>query len=257
MMRSRVILALSLSVILIGGAFFARVQGKNVELGSLSVVNNPSTANSLDSIANNYLETSSSTEGTSQQEDLTGTDLVGRQLISDYLSLANSGQDTDTNLSTLTNKYIESIPTLVTAEQVTYADLVYGNSDKVSLATYDNKIELIYNQYTSKLVALQSTPGLKNIDMSSEFSASMNKMGDLYQETAKELKKVTVPSIVAEQHLKLVNAYLKNSVAAYSISTMGDDPATAFAGLVMLNDSTDQETLLWVEIQDILSKSKV
>jgi hypothetical protein len=134
-------------------------------------------------------------------------------------------------------------------------DLNYGDDSKVSIEKYSREIDTIYNQYSAKLVSLQTTAGLKNISIGPEFASSMTQMGNLYGETATKLKKVVVPKMVAREHLELVNTYLKNAAAAFSMARTEDDPTKAFAGLVMLSNSTDQETLLWAQIQEILNKN--
>ncbi len=221
---------------------------------ALALVENAAGPSDYNDSLNSYTE-ASSTQAT--PEELTGTDLVGRQLISDYLSLANNGQATDDNLSALAEKYVDSIPTLISAEQVAYADFTYSDNSHASLEKYGKDIEGIYRQYATKLLALQSMAGLKNIVMGTDFSVSMKKVGDLYQDTANKMKEVAVPKLLAEKHLNLTNAYLKNAAAALSLTVADDDPTRGFAGLIMLSDSTDNEASLLVEIQQILTTNGI
>src|SRR4051812_38343494 len=101
-MRFRVTLALCLSFALILGATVFHVRASKSGAPTIVPVDNSreEMANAVEALGNDL-----NPDTSTPSETLTTTDLVGRQLMSDYLSLAQSGQATEANIDTLANKY--------------------------------------------------------------------------------------------------------------------------------------------------------
>src|SRR3989344_5484480 len=98
-MRSRTILAVILSLVLVIGASLTRLNKNSYNSATLTAVERPLASNEYEDLIKNYLENTPTS--TSTPADLTNTDLIGRQLLTDYLNLNSAGQATDANINTL------------------------------------------------------------------------------------------------------------------------------------------------------------
>src|SRR5262245_34471639 len=112
MSKARLIFALILSVALIGGATWFRAAGTHAEKAKLAVVNSQDALEPLsdEEIAADYMTPRATSSTITTQ--LSDTDLVGRQLFSDYMGLVADGHATKENLDTLAAKYSENILSL-------------------------------------------------------------------------------------------------------------------------------------------------
>src|SRR3989344_9583376 len=99
-MHKGIFAAIFIAMALIGLAPCQRVNPSGNASPQLSVINTKKESEeAYQDLLKTYLE-----EGSSTAEDLTGTDLIGRQLVLDYLSLAQSGQATAASLTTLAER---------------------------------------------------------------------------------------------------------------------------------------------------------
>jgi len=233
-MQINIAVALAVSLVLIGGATFNRFANNKTASPTLSVVNNP--IESKEELLKAYL---TNTKSTTTEESLTGTDLVGRQLMIDYLNLASRGQADPDSLAVLVDRYVESIPTLNQKRQISYADIKIGVNSKESFQLYANKLESIYQKY--------SIPPSAEADY--EFLATT---ATSYEGRAQELMGLTVPAKLALAHLGLVNSSLSNSSAFKAMAGAEQDPMTAMAGLSVMNSGLDKEVEILKEISQIL-----
>lgn len=247
-MRSGIILAIIVSLILVGGASWSRLSSSKSVPNLIAVEQNRAAdAAQLQEVLVNYQNPTSTPVSV---EPLTGTDLIGRQLILDYIGLAQSGEATEENLSILAERYVESIPTLIIARKISYTDLNIVPNSRASLINYAAAIEKIYLNYSSKLMGAYS-------EESTQMAAASSKMSYIYSETADKLTRLIVPSELAEAHLLLINTYLGNSAAMEAVAKMEADPASAFAGLIALKSSSEKEQEALSEIEEILKDNGV
>jgi hypothetical protein len=250
-MRRRIVLALFASVVLIGMASWSRFSGGEAEENSLAVVeNNEGKETYYDKLVKDYLETSTTTTNVSP-ENLTGTDLIGRQLILDYVDLASRGQATEANLNALAEKYVESIPTLIVSKKLNYFDLKVMPNNKTDFKNYSAAIEKIYLDYISKMTEDSYDENM----VGSENTALVLDIGNIYQETASVLQKLPVPAALVEAHLKLTNAYFENASAMNSVAGVDTDPASSFAGLIIVKNNLEKEEDALSKIREILAEN--
>ena len=205
-MRFRIGLALCLSLILISTTVWFRSHS-NKTAPTLVAVDN-----SAASETNDYTPTSTSDLGTqAPDENLTTTDLVGRQLITDYINLARAGQATDENLASLGNKYADGVSNLQlnSAPIVSLSDLSTVADTKANFKTYDE----ITTKIDSERVATVNQAYGKGQDLetlSSGIYILAKTIGEAYEGAATKLKGIKVPISLASLHLKLINNYLSS-----------------------------------------------
>lgn len=228
-MRTRVTLALFISFLLVLGASWQRadkeksvfkVSAETPEINNNYQVPEPNSVSDL------------STEGdTDDSENLTTTDLVGRQLITDYINLATNGQISEENITALADKYADSIADIKTAPKVSALDINVVSNAKANFQKYDLITTEIERRRINKISSIGSDPTKVNsTDKSLEDAAK--KISLAYETAAQELKNIEVPSSLLVLHTDLVNNYLSISSGMKSISDQSVDSALSFAGVI-------------------------
>jgi hypothetical protein len=245
-MRSGIILAILASLVLVGGAFWYRSATPQIELGLVAIGEKKGNEAYYQEL---FLNSSTSTPKGSE-EPIGGTDLVARQLMLDYINLANSGQATEANITDLAEKYVDSIPTLISVSKVFYLDLKIVPDSQLNFKNYAQEIGSIYNEYAVKMLGAYSA---KAFSLGPQNSAMAGKMSNIYLTTSQKLKGISVPASLVEAHLSLTNAYLENAAAMESISQSEADPARAFAGIISIDTNLDKESVALNEIEKILN----
>ena len=256
-MRSGVILAVLASLVLVGGAFWYRFQTPEPTPNLVAVTNETPTSEAFyNELFANFVNAASSTSATTPEDPKTGTELIGRQLMLDYLNLAGTGQATEANLQALADQYVESIPTLNYASRVTFGDLVIVGNDKEDFRTYSNGLGMIYQKHAGAVTSGSSMEEVSNSITNAHY-AFLKKAGQSYTDQAIDLKNLPVPAKLANAHLKLVNLHLSSGAALESFSKTEEDPASGFAGVIILNQNLNEETTILQEIGTILSQNGI
>lgn len=252
-MQTRVVVALSLSLILIVAASWSRFFGESGSNGNLLLVENTTSNDHYEEVMQQFLK--GDPANTVSPENLSSTDLIGRQLVLDYVSLARNGQATEANLTALTEKYVESIPTLMAAQKINLTDLNVVSNDKANFQKYAGEISIIYSEYASGLLKIYSGEESSKLGI---FSVEVSgKMTGIYSKTAAQLQAQQVPASLAQAHLDLINVYLENAFAMESLVSLEDDPARAFAGLLAAKKNVSTEAELLAEIERDLKSNGI
>lgn len=254
-MRFRVVLALSLSIILVGLAFWVRNSSSSEDKNSLVAVSSPQNTDSSKEFIKNYLIENAGSIATSSQPSLSSTDLISRQMFADYLALSTNGQATDANIEALAERYVANIPSLFVPEKVSYQDLQIVANNKANLQTYGQNLTQIYTEYATKLLATKSSSTSNPLGTNS--SQTYLKMSEIYHETALKLKAIPTPALLADSHLELINLYLENASATKSLANLQTDPASGFSGLLALGNNVDREEALLLKIAQILTANGI
>ncbi len=247
--------ALVISVALIGGALwfrFVRIPPFSATLVSVSEIEQFA---SEEAFLNDFVGASTAPSVTSTTT-LSNTDLIGRQLILDYVDLATSGQATEANINVLANQYVNSVPALSRATEISYADLKTVPDARNNFQNYADELIKIHRTYAediSRAYAGKVNPNILNQAMYSfvlTFSTA-------YTEAALKLKGLPVPTSLAPTHLRLVNSYLSSAAAMKAVSNAEQDSATALAGLITFNENLGKEDAILNEISQILNSNGI
>lgn len=247
-MRTPLVASILVSLVLIGGAVGYRVS--NIEEKKVALETIESKNIDWQEISAQVASNASST--TKSQAALNKTDLIGRQLIFDYVELATSGQASEETITSLAEKYVDSIPTLIKAETVSVFDLVGVPDAQENFKTYGDNLNYIYTDLI--LSISEKYPNTKlDTALKNNPEALAGSMGEAYGGAAQALKKISVPNSLLSIHVKFVNNYLSSAAALKSISLTDKDPAVAFAGLIAFDTSNNEEDIIMSEISRILT----
>ena len=254
MLRVRFISALVISIALVGGALwfrFVRIPPYANQAVSVSQVETFSSDS--DPLLTDFFNTEASLPATSTTA-LSQTDLIGRQLFSDYLALKSEGKTTPDNIDVLAKSLAESIKNVsLSIPKVNPNQVIVLPESETSLATYGNAMTNLRNKYKN-LVATQTESGgsdLANTD-NPAFSTFMDAAGKLYKAAANELVLIGVPASLAQNHLNLINQYLENAEVMKLISNASEDPLQAYAALNIYIKNSGKESELLLNIQKTL-----
>ena len=254
MPRIRFIGALAISIALIGGAMwfrFVRIAPYTAQVISVSEVEPLSSEDSL--LLTDFFSTET-TLSTTSTTTLSQTDLIGRQLFTDYMALKSQGELTPDDIKALAGKYAESIKNSdVSIPKANINQIIVLSDSEVNLAAYGNAITNIRNKYKNLVTTEAQNSGGDITDTSSQaFSTFMGAVGKLYKSAADELLLVRVPTSLAQNHVDLINNYLESAEVMTSISGTAKDPIRAYATLSIYAQHSEKESELLLNIQKTL-----
>lgn len=250
-MRLRLALAFLVSIALIGAASWFRLTTSENAPSNIVAVEQFGTSDVYDgNILRDFLEPKA-TSTTSVETTLSNTDLIGRQLILDYVGLAASGGAGPESIDALANKYIDNLPALNDTPSIGYADIKTVPNTKSNFQNYADEITKIYIEYAERIS--KASIGGDNLNTLNpalySFALTFNAA---YIDAALKLQNLSVPASLAPIHLQLVNSYLSSAAATKAVSETEEDSAAAFAGLVILNKNVVKEKTLINEIDRTL-----
>jgi hypothetical protein len=245
-MRTPLVASILVSLVLVGGAVGYRVS--NIEEKKVALETIESKNIDWQDISAQVASNASST--TKSAAVLNKTDLIGRQLIFDYIELATGGNASDETIQALADKYAESIPTLSTPKKVTAFEIKTTTETKENFQAYADNITRIHTSFATKTRMAGAVP----TELGQTLYSTSKKVGEAYLATAEELKKIPVPTSLVPLHLELVNKYYSSGSAMISLSKADSDPAIAFAGIIALRENTGAEQGILQAIELVLTR---
>ncbi|MBX4195798.1 hypothetical protein KW796_02495 [Candidatus Parcubacteria bacterium] len=247
-MRFRILLALSLSIVLIFGATWTR--RSTLSQPVLVSVESPASisGSTPDSADLSYDESISR----AKNDPLSTTDLVSRQLLLDYINLSSTGQATPDNLDSLASQYVEKISALSQTPKISLMDLNTVADSKASLTAYDKSVTAIE---TEKIETVNRA--YVKIADSADIYSLTEAIASAYKKASEKLKSIPVPASVAQKHAELINNYIATSAGMESITDTNGDSIAAFAGIAAINDAVGKEDQILNEIAAILMKNGI
>lgn len=255
MKRIHLGLALFFVIVLIGGTTWNRIaQAKRVSQKALAVVPDDSDAAALAN-ANAALDnlTSDLTPATtSAPVNLTDTDLISRQLLSDYIDMSANGQATDQQISGLADQYASQISSLSAAPTALLSNIAPVSNNGANFSAYAEAFTKIEQDYAAAINGAHP----EKLDLSTlgpDFYSFTATFGKAYMDAAARLEKLPVPAALVADHLKLINLYLSSGTAMQSMSHTEHDPMVAFSGMMNLNNNLQAERDTASDIGKILT----
>ncbi len=252
-MKRGVITAICVSVLLIGSTLWLRFwKSAPVQNELVAVGNEPLSDEYYNEILSKFLEPTDNTAAESAAA-LTTTDLIGRQMLMEYMALAQSGQATEGNLAAITEKYVESIPSIISYTPLLATNLKTVSNNIDNLRIYATEVEYAYSKYENFLkMAPQGALGLD-----SRTRSLTEELGSIYADLSTKLRAMSVPALVAEYHLGLINLYAENASSMEALGQESSDTARSFAGLVVLKRNAQTETDLMAQIRRKLEQNGI
>jgi hypothetical protein len=249
-MQKRVILSIVLSIVLIGGAVWTRPSNaRNTNPELIGVYNEAGEMEIYD--ITDFL-----TSNTASTTPLTKTDMVGRQLISDYLNLTTSGKATESNINSLINQHIESISHLNEKIVFDRSDLQTIEDSKANFQKYNDIVTKIEEERQTKVKSVYAkTTNVSTLNADTFFLT--DSIGLAYETAAQKLMKVPTPLSLASIHTQLINNFLSTASGMRSISKVDEDPVATLSSMVTVNNNTKEERVLLGQIITILKNNNV
>ncbi|MHB1330642.1 MAG: hypothetical protein ACYCY6_01605 [Minisyncoccota bacterium] len=252
-MRFRILSTIFLSFILIIGAVWFRADKEKIEV-SLVSVDNTDQYSGGSFIPNDVSDLNDYGFEEELDSTLTTTDLMSRQLLTDYMNLARTGGATEENIQALASKYVEGVSALSPSPAITIADLNIVSNTKNNFERYDELTTIIERTKINEIEA-NNIHDVTSITPENIPYNSMMKMGIAYEKAANALTNMDVPASLAALHVKIVNNYLSTSSGLFAISESENDSAMAFAGIAAASTSMRDEGLIIDQIIAILVKN--
>jgi hypothetical protein len=257
-MKFSVILAIFVSIVTIGFASWYRFfQPQTISnVAALQPVQNKEIYDD-EALLQDFIDPNSSifdiaATSTPPEENLTGTNVASRNLILSYLDLATSGQEIDTQaINNLGTQYANSITNFHKFDKAAIQDIVVVTDSTVNAGNYAEGFLKIYTNYATKSQLLSGNTNLVQASTNS-YKAAAGSMRTIYTGMANDLKKLAVPSSIAQLHLELINGYLSNAQAMTDTHTLDTDPITTMAGLTLLKEGANREAQVLKTIDEML-----
>lgn len=258
MTRSRLLLAICLAMLLVGGATWKRIESAQVSKSSgLIVISDAANNNNpVENVNTSGADLNATTSATAPTENLTNTDLMSRQLFSDYISLAANGQATPDNLDALGDQYASSIVSSSQAKSITIYNLNTESDSRTNLQVYSDSLSRIYGKYSAQLITVTKTNTDPN-NFSPTTIAFAKKVANLYQKEADELQALSVPNSLASDYLKLINFYLARAWDMNAIANSDTDPADAYTAIASETNLDGKEQIILTNIKRLLVSSGI
>ena len=245
-MRTGLVLSIVVSILIIGAAIWFRTSQTSRINPDLAVVESTSTpsGSSATSTIFGWINESPAADSINR------TDLIGQQLIIDYVNLAASGQATSENVDSLANQYVSSMPGLIKTNQIGKSSLHVVDDSLNAFSSYSDSMTAILNDYQTRVQQFMPNGSTLN----PAFYTGITEVGKIYSDTAESMEKIPVPGTLADLHMELINVYLSNSSVMSAIAQTESDPAKSFSGLALYQNNASQETNVLNEINQELKK---
>ncbi len=257
MTRFRLTLAILMTVLLIGVASFKRFAQPSTYVANLAAIKQAeaisaeAAANAL--LAENYADLEAATSNASSTAGLSNTDLISRQFMSSYLSMAADGNATDENIDALGNQFADSITTLNSYKSEVMSDLSLVTDSQSHFQAYATELSTIYSKYQTLTISTMKTAGNISDTSSPHFASTMKALAVIFDRAAKELEGTDVPASLADDHLKLINNYLSSASAFSALARVSTDSASAYGALATQSENSAMESSIMQNIQSTLA----
>lgn len=215
-MRLGIGVALSFSILLVGVAGYFRTHVAK-PLAAVVSVDNLTEPVLVDNTP------STTTPATNSEDSLTTTDLVSRQMMLDYLALANMQQDSQQNIDNLANKYANKVDSLYSPPPAGQIDLNIVADNRQNYKNYSATISNFVNEMGSADSANQG-----------DDIALMKALASTYSKAVTELSTMAVPNGVSSLHRDLINKLAESAKALSVINDENADPMIAISDLSAL-----------------------
>ncbi len=247
MARFNVVFALLVSVALVGGAgWFRFFHTSPIPTSELALVQTPETR-SLNG-ENTTLSDLVANASFQAPEALSQTDIIGRSIFSDYVSLKSSNRLDETNFNSLVSKYTQTILSKDIPPNIQFYELNIVTDSSTNAKEYSRKVMEVRSKYALLIDASFGSATFTDAD-DPNFKKLMEYASDLYKKASSDLIEIPVPQSLASNHLRLIKNYLSSSVSMAALADIAKDPARTYSALNTYAQNTKEEAQLLSNIQ--------
>ena len=192
---------------------------------------------------NSTEQTPTSNTGSTNQ-----TDILSKQVFSNYMVLQQSGNLNDQNVQDLTEQLSDQIlASSPSAKVYTLSDIkIISNPTKEDIKNYGNQFFIIRTRSQNMYIRNITAPNSPILDSSINGTANtFVLMGNVYEKIVADLLKLPVPNVLVNLHLQLVNNYAGSAFGLKKFNELNADPIAAVSGLSQYGkNSQEEETLV-------------
>jgi hypothetical protein len=250
MLRSKISLAILLSLVLILIASWHRFYLAPTSDEDLIVINseNKMSEDFLLDILNTAETKNFATPPT--PERLSKTDILARNLFTDYAESNHKGLDSSADLEKIADKYSDLIleESQVGYTPVSISELSVVSDGVESLNIYGKKMLNLRKEGIQEMESASSRSSMNQVG-EQDYQEFFTKAAQLYNASAEEMVGIKVPKSLAGNHLRIINIYLQNAVALASLSKINDDPFAAIGAAKTQSVNSQIETELFLNIE--------
>lgn len=250
MSRTRLIIALSISVIFIGTASWFRFAPRAPLPTNIESVTGTTEQFIDDEVLLADFVSTSTPPATVSSTPLSQTDIISRQFFSDYIELSSQGQANAENFGILAERYAKDIlKETVTSTEVAMDRILAIPDSEENLSLYGQSMSLIRNKYQGQIEAEYARNSATTNVSDPAFKKFMTAAGKLYQSAAKELLATQVPFSLAENHRNLINNYFASAENMVALSNVTANPIGAYTAISTQAKNAQEEADLLLNIQ--------
>ncbi len=255
-MRHRIALALFLSFALIGGATIFRLKAD-------SKITYTVTTSSADKNANNefkdfqvaYLDSAS--ENTASSTPLTQTDLIARQMFSDFIDLNSRGRATSENLNSLAKSYADNIVGLSLSFDSGYVpNFETVPNTPANLSAYGYSLMFTRKEH-QKMVEENTSSLAPDESLEKILANAATIIKPIYESSVKDLEAMKVPEMLQEEHAALIKNHIASAKAMEALEQMPEDAIQGFSALAAQKKAFNEDVIIFSKIRDILASKGV
>jgi len=201
---------------------------------------------------------SSSSKNPSYSDAANKTENLSKQLFSDYLGLKDSGQANNTEAVKQTaDRIAQGVSAINVKTSYAKKDLKINTAaNDADLALYANKLGEIRQKYRDRFVEKASSD-IYISPSDANFQTNISLAASLFASEAKELLALSVPSELADLHVRLVNSYAGSGVGLEKMKLLENDPLMSAVGIKQFDSESQNELVVLEELRTKLSASGI
>lgn len=188
------------------------------------------------------------------------TDILSKQVFSNFMTLQESGNLNNQTVQSLTDQLSSQIiDNQPTTKIYTYADLkIIPNPTTEDIKNYGNQLFLLRTKYQNAYIRGAISPDSPYIDPSQAgMMRVFSSMGVLYEQITGDLLKMSVPAGLADLHLQLINMYSSSAFGIKQFEQLDTDPISAISGLNLYNQNSGQEDTIIQKIANYFGNNGI
>ncbi|MFZ2205668.1 MAG: hypothetical protein WAV23_03700 [Minisyncoccia bacterium] len=177
------------------------------------------------------------TEQTPSDENLTETDKFSREFFAAFMSMKESGQVDNTTINNFSNALGQQMidPLLIDLYTEQEINISTDNSTK-NQEKYYSSMKKLFEGYKStglgdELDIVSSDLSVYSALGTGTQSKELQIIADAYQDFAKKAIRITVPSVLAQYHLQIINSSNNTGISVRNMAKTIVDPIIGLSGL--------------------------
>jgi hypothetical protein len=183
---------------------------------------------------------------------LSTTDLISRQLFSEYVGISKNGQSTPLNLQSLGNKYAENIlnrGNSLSSRTVSREDLTVTDDSPAAISQYEKQMSALRAKYAALAKGLGGEGKIINDIDDPSLQKLFATAANLYVQAAEEFERVRVPASFLPSHIAIVNNHWSSAEVLRKLAENSEDPLKLYSVIKKQVENQQEEEELFRNMQ--------